>query len=607
MLNAQTKSGQAAPIPLRTRLIFLFLLFAGHGFAQPEFDNRLSFDQIQALLKDGISPRDLRKQALAWYQWAYYDEEQTGIAEQAFQYLTRSADLFLEAGDSLAYYRVRSDLADHLSERKLWDEAIKIQQEALDYYQQTGNLHYETHLLAKLSSVYANKGDEKQAATLKRAFSARNRLLKDTILDITMAMDEVQRNDKIGRYSIARYEASNALRLAEQTSRVDLIAWGQYSVGHYNYLDRKYKMALFFLKKAEKTTPRVNLALSHNICRRLWNTYEALDSVELALEYANRSATLGDSLLTQEREASLHRLAIQYDTQEKRTEIEKLVAEKGEAKAESKQQRIGLATLGVALAAVLLALFFIVRDYSHRIKVSKVIAAQTGEINKQKISALENNLKIETMQSMLAGQESERQRVAQDLHDSVGGLLAAVKIQLETMTAKKPERAQDEDWKKIKGLLDETVSETRHIARNMQPSALLEFGLVTALRDLTNRVRGEGVPHITFQHFGEFADIDREIALNCYRIIQELVQNSLKHAHASEIMVQITRTDNQLALLVEDDGTGFDTQNTKKGMGTDNVARRAQFLKGELSVQSAKGQGTSTLVTIPISETQGKP
>jgi len=592
---------------LRTLLISLFLLFAGQAFAQPEFDNRLSYDQIQTLLKEGISPRDLRKQAMAWYHWAYFDEEQTGIAEQAFQYLTRSADLFLEAGDTLAYYRVRSDLADHLSERKLWDEAIKIQQEALDYYQQTGNLHYETHLLAKLSIVYANKGDEKQAATLKRAFSARNRLLKDTILDITMAMDEVQRNAQIGRYSIARYEASNALRLAEQTSRIDLIAWGQYSVGHYSYLDRNYKMALFFLKKAEKTTPRVNIALSYNICRRLWNTYEALDSIGLALEYANRSAILGDSLLAQEREASLHRLAIQYDTQEKRAQIEKLVAEKGEAKAESKQQRIGLATLGVALAAVLLALFFIVRDYSHRIKVSKVIATQTEEINRQKISALENNLKIETMQSMLAGQESERQRVAQDLHDSVGGLLAAVKIQLETMTAKKPERAQDEDWKKIRGLLDETVSETRHIARNMQPSALLEFGLVTALRDLTNRVHGEGVPHITFQHFGEFAEIDREIALNCYRIIQELVQNSLKHAHASEIMVQITRTDNQLALLVEDDGTGFDTQNTRKGMGTDNVARRAQFLKGELSVQSAKGQGTSTLVTIPVSETQGKP
>jgi signal transduction histidine kinase len=175
------------------------------------------------------------------------------------------------------------------------------------------------------------------------------------------------------------------------------------------------------------------------------------------------------------------------------------------------------------------------------------------------------------------------------------------------MSAKKPQLSEDEDWVKIRGLLDETVSETRHIARNVQPSALLEFGLVTALRDLTARVHGKGVPHITFQHFGAFEGIDRAIALNCYRIIQELLQNSLKHAHANEILVQITRTDNQLALLVEDDGAGFDPQQNKKGMGTDNVARRAQFLKGELSVQSSKGQGTSTLVTVPLSETQGKP
>ena len=281
--------------------------------------------------------------------------------------------------------------------------------------------------------------------------------------------------------------------------------------------------------------------------------------------------------------------------------------EKSIAQDLSKQQQIGLATLAVALAAVLLALFFIVRDYSHRMRVNKVIAAQKEEINQQKIKDLENNLKIETMQSMLAGQESERQRVAQDLHDSVGGLLAAAKIQLESMTAKKPQLAKDGDWTKIRGLLDETVSETRHIARNMQPSALLEFGLVTALRDLTARVHGKGMPHITFQHFGDFEDIDRATALNCYRIIQELLQNSLKHAHANEILVQVTRTDNQLALLVEDDGTGFDTEKVQKGMGTDNVARRAQFLKGDLSVQSAKGQGTSTLVTVPIPETQGKP
>lgn len=590
------------------RTFFTLLFFLPRILlAQSEFDQRLDFQQIQDLLKEGIDQRDPRKQALAWYQWAYYDEEQTGISDSAFQYLAKSADRFGKAGDTLAYHRVRADLADHLSARKLWDDALKIQQEALEYFQRTGNLHYETRLLASMSKVYSSKGDTKKGLALKRAFTAKNQVLKDTILDIVVLMDEVQHNAQIGRFSIARYEASNALRLAEQIRRNDFISWGQYSVGLYSLLDRDYKMALFFLKKAEKTTPRANITLRRDISRQLFLTYSALDSLSLAMSYAARVIEISDTLLSQEREAALHRLAIQFDTREKRREIQQLEEENSEAKVQFKQQQVGLATLGVALAAVLLALFFIVRDYNHRLRVGKVIAAQTEEINQQKIRDLENTLKIETMQSMLAGQESERQRVAQDLHDSVGGLLAAAKIQLESMTAKKPQLSHDEDWGKIRGLLDETVAETRHIARNMQPSALLEFGLVTALRDLTARVHGKGVPHITFQHFGDFDNIDRAIALNCYRIIQELVQNSLKHAHANEILVQITRTDNQLALLVEDDGTGFDPKEAKKGMGTDNVARRAQFLKGELSVQSAKGQGTSTLVTVPLLETQGKP
>jgi signal transduction histidine kinase len=592
---------------LRLLLLTLFLLCSALASAQPEFDQHLNFDQIKVMLEAGIKEKNPRKQAMAWYHWAYYDEEQTGISDSAFQYLARSADRFGKAGDSLAYQRARADLADRIAARGLWDEALKMQQEALEFFQRTGNLYLETHLLARMSMLYSDQGNVQKALALKRAFSAKNLVLKDTALDIAVAKYEVEHNGQLGKYAIARYEASNALRLAEQIKRNDYITWGQYSVGRYSLLDRDYNMAVFFLKKAEKSAPRTNVVMRRDISRQLSTAYAALDSLELAFKYATRAVEIGDTLIALEREAALHRLALQFDTREKRREIKQLEEEKSVVEEESKQQRIGLFTLGVALAAVLLALFFIVRDYSHRMRVNKLLAAQKEEINQQKIRDLENNLKIETMQSMLAGQESERQRVAQDLHDSVGGLLAAVKIQLETMLSKKPERAQDNDWIKIKALLDETVSETRHIARNMQPSALLEFGLVTALRDLTNRVHGEGVPHITFQHFGEFADLNREIALNCYRIIQELIQNSLKHAQATEIMVQITRTDNQVALLVEDDGTGFDPESNQKGMGTDNVARRAQFLKGELSVQSAKGQGTSTLVTVPIPETQGKP
>lgn len=592
---------------VRTVFISLFLLLGLLLKAQPEFDQRLSFTEIQDLLRDGISERDLRKQAMAWYQWAYYDEEQTGMSDSAFQYLARSVARFEKTTDTLAYHRSRADLADRLAARGLWEEALKMQQSALEFAQRTQNLFLETHLLARMSRIYSDKGDVQKALTLRRAFTNKNQLLKDTALDIAVAKYEVEHNGQIGKFAIARYEASNALRLAQKINRNDFITWGEYNVGRYSFLDGDYSMALFFLKKAERSALRSNVGLRRDICQNLSATYEALDSLELALYYANRAAGISDTLLQQERIAALHRLAIQFDTRAKRVEIMKLEEEKSMVEQKSEQQKMGLAALGVALGAVLLALVVVIRDYRHRIRVNKVIAAQTAEINQQKIRDLENTLKIETMQSMLAGQESERQRVAQDLHDSVGGLLAAAKIQLERMTAKNQQLAEHHDWEKIRDLLDETVSETRHISRNMQPSALLQFGLVTAVKDLTARVHGEGMPTITFQHFGTFDTLDRDIALNCYRIVQELVQNSLKHAQASEILVQITCTDDHLALLVEDDGRGFNTEKAKKGMGTDNVARRAQFLKADLSVQSVKGQGTSTVVTVPLPESQGKP
>ncbi len=242
----------------------------------------------------------------------------------------------------------------------------------------------------------------------------------------------------------------------------------------------------------------------------------------------------------------------------------------------------------------------------HRLHTDRVIASQNEELNKRIIRELEDSLQIETMRSMLAGQEGERRRIAQDLHDSVGGMLAATRIQVESVLAKYAQLNDNADLIKVKTLLDDTVSETRNIARNMQPGALMEFGLAKAVQDLTSRIYGESAPNITFEHFGDTRDLDQTVALNSYRIIQELIQNSLKYAKSKEILVQITRTEGQLALLVEDDGVGYDPDTVRKGMGTDNIANRIQFLRGELNIQTAPGKGVSTLVTIPL-EHQGKP
>lgn len=566
--------------------------------AQSEFDRHLDYPQIQALLNDGIKNGDPRKQALAWYHWAYYDELQTGISDSAFQYLDRSAERFLKARDTSAYQRVRIDLADRLAKRELYDQAFRMYDEALEYFRLSNNLYLETHILARMNRAYLSKGDTATALDFKKMFMAKNETLRDTVLDILVLEDDIEKLRKRNQYRGARNISFRALQLAEGKQNTELINWAQFSIAENSRLDRDYNTALEYFHKAERSGP--SEAMRRDIYRGLSETYAAVDSLPKAHYYALRYAALGDTLLDRGRLASLQQLALRYDSREKGEFIKFLQEKNSVALNQTQQQRLGLSALGVAFCALLLAMFFIVRDYRHRMRTDRVIAEQTAALNLQHIRELEDKLKIETMQSMLVGQESERRRIAQDLHDSVGGLLAATKMQVEKLSGKSGQMAQNADLLKIKTLLDNTVAETRHIARNMQPNTLLEFGLATALRDLTSHFRADGMPAITFQQFGDFSNLEHNLALNCYRIVQELLQNSIKHAQAREILVQITRTDHQLDLLVEDDGVGYKTDKIQKGMGTDNIAHRVQFLKGEINIQSAKGQGASTLVTIPL-------
>ena len=586
---------------MRNHLLILFMLFTSFAaVAQEGFDRKYSFDEIQTLLKQGIDESNLRKQALAWYKWAYYDEEQSGLPDSAFQYLARSVERFQKTDDTLAYHHARADLADRLAARGLPQEALRMQHEALAYCERTQNLFLETRILARLNRIYLLIGDTVHATVLEKKFIAKNRILKDTVLEITVLMEDARRLERQYNYRDARYRAYRVLQMASQSNKPEFITWAQFTVGAMSRLDLDFENALKYLRKAERSNSRTNDAMRRAIYYNLSQTYASLDSIQQAHYYAIRYGELGDTLLNRDKAISLQRLALMFDDRKKREEIATLEMEKGAVQETVEEQKFTAAALAVGLCAVLLAMFFIVRDYRHRLHTNRVIGAQNEELNRRRIRELEDNLKIESMQGMLAGQESERQRIAQDLHDSVGGLLAAAKIHAEGLLSKKTPLSDVEGLSKLRNLLDETVSETRHIARNMQPSALLEFGLVTALRDLTGRVRGQGVPSITFQHFGDFAGIDQTIALNCYRIVQELLQNSLKHAQADEILVQITQTDHQIALLVEDDGKGFDPAEVRKGMGTDNIARRVQFLKGEMSVHAEPRKGASTLVTVPL-------
>jgi len=150
-------------------------------------------------------------------------------------------------------------------------------------------------------------------------------------------------------------------------------------------------------------------------------------------------------------------------------------------------------------------------------------------------------------------------------------------------------------------MLDSSIKEMRRVAHNMMPEALVKFGLDTALKDVCTDINQSGALQVNYQSIGmQQVQINSVTASTIYRIVQELLNNTIKHASAKNAIVQLSKTDGILSVTVEDDGKGFDTAILKqtRGIGWDNIQNRVEFLKAKMDVDSSPGKGTSVHIEI---------
>lgn len=343
------------------------------------------------------------------------------------------------------------------------------------------------------------------------------------------------------------------------------------------------------------------------------NDYSLLDSAEY---YAKRGVFLSDSLdmaedkIDSRRELARvfaakgdYQAAYQYE-KESYTRMDTLNATIREAvlKAQSDfetdliRERLNQSIIiGSGVILVILVVLFAINQ--KRRKVEAELA--------KRISDLINQQEIASLQGVLDGQEKERKRVAIDLHDRLGGLLSMVKLHFssveENLEATKPVK---EKFLSASELLDLAANEVRMISHDLLSGVLAKFGLLPALEDLSEKINQTGEIQMNLFTDNLNGSLDGEQELQIYRIIQELVGNTLKHAKASEIIIQLNEYENKVNLLVEDDGKGFDPLNLRKeaGIGMENLKARVAKLNGSLHIDSGKGAGTTISIDIPITD-----
>jgi signal transduction histidine kinase len=203
------------------------------------------------------------------------------------------------------------------------------------------------------------------------------------------------------------------------------------------------------------------------------------------------------------------------------------------------------------------------------------------------------------LKAMFEATENERGRLARELHDGIGQQLGGLKHRLESLKDRIPEGVPPTLVDAI-GIVDDTSREVRDLAHQMMPKALERLGLVPALEELLRRAF-EGTPvRYALEHHRVPEDLPVELATGLYRIVQELINNTIKHAQAERVDVQLLRNKSTLVLLVEDDGVGVRTDMKRNGIGLMNISDRARSLGGTFALENAGDKGTVATVRIPL-------
>lgn len=294
-----------------------------------------------------------------------------------------------------------------------------------------------------------------------------------------------------------------------------------------------------------------------------------------AVEYLAKYVSLKDSLLNADKAKIIYNYQEQYEAEKK----EKIIQQQ---QFEITKRNYWLLSASIAFVLLSTVVFFIYRNYKH--KQDKKF--QTEIFRQQEIEA----------KALFEGEQNERIRIARDLHDGVGQMLSVVKMNLSLLDTQEPSVIKALD------LVGKTIDEVRNVSHNLIPEEL-NFGIFPALENLMEKINPSGGTKMEIHIPQEVRELKFETqnALSIYRIVQEVVNNMIKHAGASLIDLSIEKISNNLKIVIKDNGHGMDVNamNRSEGIGWKNVNARVNLLDGKIKVQSEKLSGTSIEITLP--------
>jgi len=526
----------------------------------------------------------------------------------------RAADYYFHAA-ALAEKVAETDtgVADHLV--RIYNNAgsallqINQQEKALRYLNNAESLAVRLQhpyrlpsILTNKAVVYGNMGLRQQAWQYnQQAYRLTQQMQREPDMEGMFVASQFTALKGMAEVLLAENKPAQAIPYLETALRVReninpyYISLALYSLGGAYLSLKNYRKAEHYLQSALERAAGAHapdgLLKAH---RQLAALYEQTGDYPRAFRHLQAFFHLNDSLLNKEKVTAINLLEVKYRTAEREKELTRnqLLINRQKRKLQEKNSWIiGISSGALLLTAIVGLLYSLYRSIRHR-----------QRLQDEQMRTQQQQQEIVRLKTLMEGEEKERKRIAQDLHDGIVVQFSAAKMSFRSLSNHHGQLAASEDFRQALQQLDDATRDLRRTAHNLLPDVLLEDGLAEAVYYFCSNLKQNAGLNIDFQLYGEIPRLTPDLELSIYRIIQELVHNIIKHAAATHALVQLNYQGGLLSVTVEDNGCGVPAAiqqerqegESRKGIGFRNICARVDALHGQIDVR--RGTETGTIV-----------
>lgn len=538
-----------------------------------------------------LNPRVKKEDQVKIYNGLAISNMHLGNYQKALDYNAIDIEFRKTLNDNYQLANSLATAGDIYRKIRNYSLAEKNYKKSLSLYQQLDSkyLYRVAYQWINLGGLYQDMDQAKNAlANYRNALELKDELYDDELAllynNMAISFETIQQADSAMTY----YRYARSI-YTENDNQVGL-AHLEFSNGLFFENNNQPRPAIEHYEKSLQIIQEhqiEDVQLQSNLFESLSDTYSMINEYESAFKFQQQHDQLQDSLVSLALEAANYK-----------TNYEKQVYETQQLENEREIQTLKIMNLYSVLISVIVGLSMIIgftilffRQRQQKFQMER------------EIDDLLVEQEIATNYARIEGQDDERQRIAQDLHDRLGSMLSTIKLYFSTIDSKVDllRLESREQYSKANQLLDEACDEVRKVAHDIHSGVLKNFGLKAQLQELVDTINNTKQIKIELLTHKINDRLETKVEINIYRIVQELISNALKHSKASKLSIQLNRFGDIIHILVEDNGVGFKESNAreKNGMGLSGIETRVNAMNGTINIDSVLGRGTSIAIDLP--------